>query len=56
MKRILVAYFSASGVTARVAEKMAKALRKTTDLAEFRSITKEIFHNLPVRAHLQPDW
>lgn len=38
------------------AEKMAKALRKTTDLAEFRSITKEIFHNLPVRAHLQPDW
>ena len=28
-------------------EKLFKSLRKTTDLAEYRQITKEIFHNLP---------
>lgn len=37
-------------------EKLAKALRKTTDLAEFRSITKEIFHNLPVADAVCIDW
>jgi tRNA-dihydrouridine synthase len=30
-------------------EKLWKRLRKTTDLAEFRSITTEIFHTLPFR-------
>lgn len=30
-------------------EKLAKRLRKTTDLAEYRSITAEIFHTLPLK-------
>lgn len=29
--------------------KLAKALRKTTDTAQYRQITYEIFHNLPLR-------
>lgn len=37
-------------------EKLGKRLRKTTDLQEFRSITTEIFHTLPLRSALQPDW
>ena len=37
-------------------EKLAKALRKTTDIAEFRCITKEIFHNLPMRESVCMDW
>lgn len=37
-------------------EKLYKRLRKTTDLAEYRAITQEIFHTLPLREHLQPDW
>ena len=37
-------------------QKLAKALRKTTDLDEYRNITKEIFHNLPMNDRLQPDW
>ena len=30
-------------------EKLMKRLRKTTDLAEYRSITREIFHTLPLK-------
>jgi tRNA-dihydrouridine synthase len=30
-------------------EKLAKRLRKTTDLAEYRAITAEIFHTLPLK-------
>lgn len=37
-------------------EKLGKRLRKTTDLAEYKVITHEIFHNLPIRKDLQPDW
>lgn len=36
-------------------DKYAKALRKTTDLAEYRSITAQIFA-LPLRSQLEPDW
>ena len=38
------------------AEKLGKRLRKTTDLSEYRSITKEIFHTLPMKPQLEPDW
>ena len=38
------------------AEKLDKRLRKTTDLAEYRAITAEIFRNLPMRRELAPDW
>lgn len=37
-------------------EKLAKALRKTTDYAEFRSITRQIFHTLPPAETLRADW
>lgn len=37
-------------------EKLYKRLRKTTDIVEFRSITREIFHTLPLESRLQPDW
>ena len=37
-------------------EKLWKKLRKTTDLAEFQSITKQIFHTLPMYPELHPDW
>ena len=33
-------------------EKLAKRLRKTTDLAEFRSVTAEILHTLPMKEEL----
>ena len=36
-------------------EKLGKRLRKTTDLGEFKAITKEIFRTLPLRKKLQPD-
>lgn len=38
------------------AEKLGKQLRKTTDIQEFRSITKQILHTLPMAAQLRPDW
>ena len=38
------------------AERLGKQLRKTTDIQEFRSITKQILHTLPLAAELQPDW
>lgn len=37
-------------------EKLWKRLRKTTDLAEYRSITTEIFRTLPLKSGLDPDW
>ena len=37
-------------------EKLWKRLRKTTDLAEYRSITAEIFHTLPLRPELPENW
>ena len=37
-------------------EKLGKRLRKTTDVAEFKAITSEIFHTLPLAEMLPPDW
>ena len=37
-------------------EKLGKRLRKTTDLLEFKDITRQIFTTLPIRENLQPDW
>ena len=37
-------------------EKLGKKLRKTTDLAEYRSITAQIFETLPLRGELRADW
>ena len=38
------------------AEKLGKQLRKATDVEEYRAITREIFHNLPMHTDLRPDW
>lgn len=37
-------------------EKLGKRLRKTTDAGEYKAITHEIFHTLPLREKLKPDW
>ena len=37
-------------------DKLWKRLRKTTDIAEFNSITKEIFRTLPLADSLPTDW
>lgn len=37
-------------------EKLYKRLRKTTDVEEYRSVSKEIFHTVPLRKCLSPDW
>lgn len=37
-------------------EKLGKKLRKTTDLNEYRAITAQIFHTLPLREELQAGW
>ena len=37
-------------------EKLGKRLRKTTDLAEFKEITHQILHTLPLAQELHPDW
>lgn len=37
-------------------ETLAKKLRKTTDIHEFRDITRNILCNCPIRAHLKADW
>ncbi len=37
-------------------EKLGKRLRKTTDVGEYKSITAEIFHTLPLRPEILPDW
>ena len=37
-------------------EKLGKKLRKTTDAAEYKAITREIFRTLSLREEMQPDW
>ena len=37
-------------------DKLWKQLRKTTDLAEYRCITAEIFHSLPLQDPFIPEW
>ena len=37
-------------------EKLGKRLRKATDLDEYTAVTREIFHNLPMRKDILPDW
>jgi len=37
-------------------EKLGKQLRKTTDLAQYRDITSQIFRTLPLKVSWQPDW
>ena len=37
-------------------EKLMKRLRKTTDLTEYKQITSEIFHTLPLSPELKADW
>lgn len=37
-------------------EKLGKRLKKTTDIVEYRTITKEIFHTLHLAKELTPDW
>ena len=37
-------------------EKLWKKLRKTTDIAEYRAITAEVFETLPMRSELEADW
>lgn len=37
-------------------EKLGKRLRKTTDITDFRAITREIFETLPKKDVLTPDW
>ena len=37
-------------------EKLWKKLRKCTDVNEYRSIVREILHNLPMYGELQADW
>ena len=37
-------------------EKLWKKLRKCTDVNEYRSIVREIFHGLPMHEELQADW
>ena len=38
------------------AEKLGKRLKKTTDVAEYRSLTHEMIRSCPKRAQLNPDW
>lgn len=38
------------------AEKLGKRLRKTTDIAEYRSLVAELLHTCPMRTELAPDW
>lgn len=37
-------------------EKLGKQLRKTTDLSEYRDITRRIFQTLPLKEVFAPDW
>ena len=38
------------------AEKLGKRLRKATDVAEYKAVSHDIFHNLPMRDEIVPDW
>lgn len=40
----------------RDTEKLGKQLRKTTDIAQYRAITHEIFHTCSMKPELTPDW
>ena len=40
----------------RDSEKLWKRLRKTTDLSEYKAITREIFRTLPMKEELSRDW
>ena len=37
-------------------DKLWKQLRKTTDLNEYKAISKEIFHTLPLKKRFDPQW
>ena len=37
-------------------DKLGKSLRKTTNIAEFKAITKEILADLPMRENILPTW
>lgn len=37
-------------------EKLGKRLRKATDVGEYKSVTQDIFHFLPMRQEILPDW
>lgn len=37
-------------------EKLSKRLRKVTDIAEYKAITREIFRTVPLRDKLEADW
>ena len=37
-------------------QKLGKRLRKTTNVAEYKAIAHQIFHNLPLLTDIQPDW
>ena len=37
-------------------EKLSKKLRKATDVSEYKAITTEIFHTIPLRASLPMNW
>ncbi len=36
--------------------RLQKRLRKAADLQEYKAVTYEILHNVPMRSKLQPDW
>ncbi len=38
------------------AQRLGRQLRKTVSLAEYKAITAQIFHTLPLAPQLQPDW
>lgn len=38
------------------AEKLGKRLRKATDVGEYKSVTHEIIHNVPMREEILPVW
>ena len=37
-------------------DKLWKKLRKTTDIDEYKAITREIFHTLPLAENLRANW
>ena len=37
-------------------EKLWKRLRKTTDVGEYKAITRELFRSVPLRKDILPDW
>ena len=40
----------------RDTDKLGKQLRKTTDIAQYRAITHEIFRTCTMKPELTPDW